>query len=444
MRISVEDRRELVERLTESVQPEEGWIPMFVYSDPAVYELELERLFPHTWLFLAHESEVPNPGSFVTRLMGEQSVIVGRGDDDVVRVFLNSCRHRGMKLACEDFGEVAMWRCPYHGFTYGSKGDFMGTLLGAPFERKAYPQGLDRKALSLVEARVGVYKGLIFATWDRELPDLEDYLGHVKWYLDLLFGRAEMEVVGVPQKWVVPSGWKLPSDNFTADAYHTATAHSFMARLNLTKGVDFGRDGYHVSPGNGHGLGVGIHFDEESYFPPELQEEYRSRLDDEQYKLLSRVKNLHGNVFPHMSILQPNFIDVAGRKISGLMLRVWQPIGPDKLEVWSWHLVEKNGPKWWKDAAKAAYVQTFGSSGMFDQDDTENWEAQTRNATSALARKEELMLHYGMGMEAKPLAEFPGPGNVYDSKFSEAAGRIYWRTWLNLIIDGEKTNGEKK
>jgi ferredoxin len=157
-----------------------------------------------------------------------------------------------MKLACEDFGEVGMWRCPYHGFTYASTGEFMGTLIGAP-----YPEGLDRDALHLIEARVDSYQGLLFATWARDTPSLGDFLGDVRWYLDIFAGRAEMEVVGVPQKWVVPSAGKLPSEHFAADAYHTATAHSFLARLGMVKGVDFGRDGYHVDPGNGHGLGTG-------------------------------------------------------------------------------------------------------------------------------------------------------------------------------------------
>jgi phenylpropionate dioxygenase-like ring-hydroxylating dioxygenase large terminal subunit len=421
-------------RLRNTVDPEAGRIPMFVYSDPAVYELELERLFPQTWLFVAHVSEVSESGSFVVRDMGEESVIVGRGEDGVARVFLNSCRHRGMRLACEDFGKTDMWRCPYHGFTYASSGEFIGTMIGAPYERAAYPGGLDRDALHLIEARVEVYAGLIFATWARDAAPLEDFLGDVKWYLDLVVGRAEMEVVGVPQKWVVPSGWKLPSENFTADAYHTATAHSFLARLNLVQGVDFGRDGYHVDPGHGHGLGVGVHTDDESYFPPELQEEYAANLDPEQLALLGRVKNLHGNVFPNLSFLIPNFIEIGGRRVSGMMLRMWQPAGPDRLQVWSWHLVEKNAPEWWKTLGKQMYVQTFGSSGMFDQDDTENWEAQTRNSNSALRRNEEIYLHYAMGIDAEPLTDFPGPGSVYDGKFSEAAGRTYYRTWLDHLL----------
>jgi phenylpropionate dioxygenase-like ring-hydroxylating dioxygenase large terminal subunit len=427
---------DIADRLRDTVEPERGRIPMFIYSDPDVYRLELERLFGRTWLFVAHESELPNDGDFVVREMGEQSVIVGRGDDSSVRVFLNSCRHRGMRLACEDFGNADMWRCPYHGFTYGSKGEFIGTLIGAPYERVAYPGGLDRDALHLIEARTGIYQGLIFATWGGDdAPSLDEYLGNVRWYLDLLFGRAEMEVVGVPQKWVLPSGWKLPAENFCADAYHTATAHSFLARLGMVDTVAFGRDGYHVDPGNGHGLGIGVHDDGESYYPAELSDEYAAHLSPEQVDLLARVKNLHGNVFPNMSFLQPNFIVVDGKRVSGIMLRMWQPAGPDRIQVYSWHLVEKNAPDWWKRLGKRMYIQTFGASGMFDQDDTENWEMQTRNANTSLIRPDEVMLHYEMGIGGEPLTDFPGPGEVYDGKFSEAAGRSFYRAWLDYLLE---------
>ena len=426
---------DVADRLRETVQPEVGQIPMFVYSDPDVYRLELERVFARSWLFVAHESELRAAGDFVVREMGEESVIVGRGDDETVRVFLNSCRHRGMRLACEDYGSVDMWRCPYHGFTYGSKGEFLGTFIGAPYERIAYPGGLDRDALHLIEARVDTYNGLIFATWDKDRESLDEFLGDVRWYLDLLFARTEMEVVGVPQKWVLPAGWKLPAENFCADAYHTATAHSFLAKLGMVDSVAFGRDGYHVDPGHGHGLGVGVHGDAESYYPPELQGEYAAHLSPEQLAMLSRVKNLHGNVFPNMSFLQPNFIVMDGRRVSGIMLRIWQPAGPGRVQVYSWHLVERNAPDWWKRLGRRMYVQTFGTSGMFDQDDTENWEAQTRNATASLVRRDEVMLHYQMGLDAEPLADFPGPGNVYDGKFSEAAGRTFYRTWLDYMLE---------
>ena len=439
-RYEVQGRRELEDRIRKTVLPEQGQIPMFIYTDPGVYELEIERIFGRSWLFVGHVSEIPRPGSFVTRTTGEESVIVGRGDDSVVRVFLNSCRHRGARLACEDFGEVNNWRCPYHGFTYGSKGDFLGTFMGAPFERAAYPEGLNRDALHLVEARCEIYRGLIFATWAKKGPSLEEFLGAAKWYLDLLVGRAEMEVVGHPERWVIPTNWRLPAENFASDAYHTATAHAFLQRLGMVKGADFGRDGYHVDLGGGHGLGVGVHFDSGSYFPAQLAEEYASNLDSGQLTTLARVKNLHGNVFPNFTFLIPNFIEVEGQRVSGAMLRMWQPAGPNKTQVWSWHFVEKNAPAWWKKLGKRMYTQTFSSSGMFDQDDTENWELQTRTSDAALYRDEELTLHYGMGLGAPTLSkdEFPGPGDVYDGKFSESAARTYYKVWRERILEGKQ------
>jgi hypothetical protein len=113
-------------------------------------------------------------------------------------------------------------------------------------------------------------------------------------------------------------------------------------------------------------------------------------------------------------------------------------MGPDRLQAWSWFLVEKSAPEWWKQLGRKMYTQTFSSSGMFDQDDTENWEAQTEVATAALTRDDEVMLDYTMGLDATPLTDFPGPGTVYDGKFSEAAARTFYRTWLDLIVEGDR------
>jgi phenylpropionate dioxygenase-like ring-hydroxylating dioxygenase large terminal subunit len=337
-----------------------------------------------------------------------------------------------MRITTEDYGNATMWRCPYHGYTYANYGTFMGT----PFERFAYPGGLDREALRLIEARTESYKGLVFANWDHEAEPLEEFLGDLRWYLDIFAGRAEMEISHVAQRWILPSAWKLPAENFASDAYHTATAHSFLAKLGMVSGVDFGRVGYHVCPGNGHGLGIGVHQDGFSYFPDELRDEYAGRLGGDQLALLDRIKNFHGNVFPNLSFLIPNFIEVDGKRVSGMMLRLWQPMGPDRLQVWSWHMVERNAPDWWKALGRRMYAQTFGMAGMFDQDDTENWEAQTRNSNTALAREDDVFLDYTMGLHQQPLEDFPGPGTVYDGKFSEAAARGFYRAWLDRMVNG--------
>ena len=417
------------EKLLASVQPEAAKIPAHIHTDPEVYRLEMKRVFGRVWLFVAHESEIPERGNWVVRDMGEQNVIVSRGEDGVIRTFLNSCRHRGMKLACEDRGTGKSWRCPYHGFTYNNSGNFVG----APYQREAYPEGIDREGLQLIEARCESYAGLVFATFNANAEPLDDFLGELRWYLDILVGRAEFEVVGVPQRWIVPTAWKLPAENFASDAYHTVTTHAFLAKLGLVKGVDFGKIGYHVVPAGGHGLGIGTQ-EEGPWYPAELRAEYESRLSLDQLALMDRIKNFHGNVFPNMSFLIPNVIEIAGKRVTGMTIRQWQPIAPDQIQALSWHLVEKNAPDWWKELGRKTYVQTFGSSGMFEQDDTENWELQTRNSLSSLSFDEPVLLDYRMGMGGVPMTDFAGPGEVYEGKYSEAAARGFYRRWLDLML----------
>jgi len=246
-------------------------------------------------------------------------------------------------------------------------------------------------------------------------------------------GRAEFEVVGVPQRWIVPTAWKLPAENFASDAYHTVTTHAFLAKLGLVQGVDFGRQGYHVVPAGGHGLGIGTQQDG-PWYPPELRAEYERNLSSAQLALMDQIKNFHGNVFPNLSFLIPNVIEIGGQRVTGMTIRLWQPIGPDKIQALSWHLVEKNAPDWWKALGRKVYVQTFGSSGMFEQDDTENWEMQTRGSLSSLSFDRPVILNYAMGMGREPLRDFPGPGVVYDGKYSEAAARGFYQHWLDLMV----------
>jgi phenylpropionate dioxygenase-like ring-hydroxylating dioxygenase large terminal subunit len=426
------EREQVLERLRATVHPEAGRIPAFIYTHPAVYALELERIFQRAWLFVAHESEIPERGDYVTRHMGEQPVIVSRGEDGLIRVMLNVCRHRAMRVVRADAGNSAHFRCPYHGFTYASTGQ----LTGVPFQKEAYGDGLDRSQIRLLQARAASYRGLIFATWDHDGESLDEYLGGMRWYLDLVAGRGPMEVLGPPQKWTVPSTWKLPAENFVSDAYHTAYTHASLAKLNLVASTGFGQAGYHVTAGHGHGLGIGIQH-ERSLYPPELHPAFERALTPEQVRILHQVKNLHGTVFPNLSFLIASPIPVDGHLVSGTTLRLWQPRGPNRVEILSWCLVERDAPDWWKAASRTAYVQTFGTSGIFEQDDTENWEAQTRSSDALQARADDLILNYEMGLGRQPLTDFPGPGVAYEGKFNEANARAFYRQWLDYLLADE-------
>jgi len=424
----VEERHVEEQWLAEHVKPEEGYIPAAIFSSPQIYQLELERVFARTWVFVAHEGEVPEPGDYVTRRIGEDPVIVVRGEDNQIRVFLNVCRHRGMRLCRADLGNTSHFRCPYHGFTY----DNGGHLVGVPFYKEAYGERLDKTQLSLLEPRCERYAGLVFATWAESGPSLEQYLGDMRWYLDLLLRRADMELVGPPQRWVVDTNWKLPADNFVSDAYHTATTHASIAAIGLAPSIGFGKDGYQIRTGNGHGLGLGI--GPGPVVPTEVLALYERHLKKEQVDVWRRMKNLHATVFPNFSLLMSSATGPEGRRVIHTTCRLWQPRGPDKLEIWSWLVVEKEADPRWKEMCRRAYILTFGTSGIFEQDDTENWSHITANARGEITRRA-VDFNYTMGAGIDDaVTDFAGPGHVLGSKFQEANSRAFYRRWLDLVL----------
>src|SRR5437763_5073659 len=117
-----------------------GQISREIFVNEAIYAEEQERIFARAWLFIGHESQIPNPGDYAAARMGEEAVILCRDRAGEVHVFLNSCRHPRMKVCRYDEGNTAVLTCPYHGWSYGTD----GRLVGVPFFREAYHSSLDR------------------------------------------------------------------------------------------------------------------------------------------------------------------------------------------------------------------------------------------------------------------------------------------------------------
>ena len=151
-----------------------GQISREIFVNDEIYREEQERVFARSWLFVGHESQIPNPGDFFVSAMGEESVILCRDRAGQIHVFLNSCRHRGMKVCRYDEGNTAVFTCPYHGWSYSTD----GRLVGVPYFREAYHSKLDRAQWGLVEvAQLCNYKGSVWATWDPAAPSFLEYLG---------------------------------------------------------------------------------------------------------------------------------------------------------------------------------------------------------------------------------------------------------------------------
>ena len=109
------------------------------WADEDVFLLEMDRIFKHCWQYLAHESEIPEPGDYVTRKMGRDKVIVTRSEDGEIRVFLNTCRHRGVPLCRADEGNASHYRCSYHGWTYANTGELRGVTYQPDVVGKGFP-----------------------------------------------------------------------------------------------------------------------------------------------------------------------------------------------------------------------------------------------------------------------------------------------------------------
>lgn len=412
-----------------------------------VHRAELERVFSRAWLFVGHESEIPEAGDYVTRRLGNEPVIVTRDREGGVSVLGNTCRHRGIRLCRADRGNSSHFRCPYHGWTYASTGE----LTGVTNVREVFGKQFDKSRFPLYRpAGVDTVHGLIFATWDPAAPPLREYLGDALWYLTSIFGAFDdgVEVVGAPVRTMMATNWKLESENLSGDGYHTPITHQSAFVLGMFAGPDDWERmgdvvakkfrGRVVDAGNGHAFRVHhlpVAADPPGFwgYPEELWPQIERNLDQGQVDVQARLSIIHGNVFPNLTVME-NFktsTEEAGSATRYMRLSVQYPTARNRTEMLWWNLVPRGLSPEWRQQSHRAYLRTNGPTGMLQVDDNENFAGFADSHSGELLLDEEVVLEAGRENELDTDAGWRGI--VYDADKTEQTMRAFWRRWSEYM-----------
>lgn len=229
-----------------------------LYTDPALFELEMERIFGRAWIYVGHESQVPNAGDYHQALIGRQEVVMTRARGGKVHVLYNRCPHKGAKLVALPDGKCGNFlRCPFHGWSFGLDGKLISVPAREGYEDTRFDMADPAFSVRRV-ARQENYRGFVFASLASDGPSLEEFLGGIKLSIDNLCDRApegEVEVAGGVFRVWQNSNWKIFFENLN-DTSHPMVTHE--SSVNAAREEHKAKNGdapmpfeLHIIEGNG-------------------------------------------------------------------------------------------------------------------------------------------------------------------------------------------------
>ncbi len=401
-----------------------------LYVDPEVFREENLKIFGANWVYVGHESEIPEPGDYKTTTMGTRPVILTHVPDGSFAVLFNRCSHRGTRLCRAPYGSAKNFLCPYHGWTFDLKGELKGVPMvsgyGSSFKLSDYNLG---KA-----AVVDSYRGLIFASLSSDVPPLETYLGNARPYLDRFIDRSRdgrLKLRNGQHRMLVKANWKTVWDNST-DGYHPETSHRSVLMMSERRygqgkslshfnGEPDDTDMYQVSLGNGHTFldqfpGMGSLWKRARPTPggdayeAQLIEEYGA---EEARRLLEEAPGpgMNLNIFPNLMTI-------------GNQLVVIEPLSPHSFAM-IWHATTLDGVPQEINAIRVRIAEDFPNLG--ESDDIENWE----QIQVGLSIPEAEWVDMSRGLETD--SPEPDAGLIWGKVTSDTGMRGYYREWKRLM-----------
>lgn len=378
-----------------------------MFTEPELFDLEMELIFEKQWIYACHESEIPNPNDFITLRAGRQPMIVTRDAGGQLNALVNACQHRGATLTRVCKGNQSTFTCPFHAWCYKSDGRLV--KVKAPGE---YPADFDKASRGLKKARIDSYRGFVFISLDASATDsLEDFLGDAKVFFDMMVAQSptgELEVLPGRSAYTFEGNWKLQNEN-GLDGYHVSTVHyNYVATVQHRQQVNV-ENGTASSTLDYSKLGAGDAQTDDGWFSfrnghsvlfsdmpnPAVRPGYASvmpRLVEEHGQaraewMMHRLRNL--NIYPSLF-----FMD----QISS-QLRIVRPIAWNRTEVISQCIGVKGESDQDRENRIRQFEDFFNVSGMGTPDDLVEFREQQRGFQGRLERWSDISRGHGKWVE---------------------------------------------
>lgn len=360
-----------------------------VFTDPTLFELEMKHLFEGGWVYLAHDSQIPQNNDYYSTWIGRTPVVITRDKTGELNAFINACAHRGATLCRRKHGNKGSFTCPFHGWTFSNTGKLLKVKDGKTGD---YPDAFNTNGSHDLTrlARFESYRGFLFGSLSADVSSLEDHLGATRTIIDQIVDQAPegLEVLRGSSSYIFDGNWKLQLEN-GADGYHVSSVHwNYAATTGHrndagTRAVD--PDGWSKSVGGVYAFENGHILLWTQLLNPEVRPIYAHREalaecvgEDRAAFIVGQTRNLA--LYPNVYLMDQ----------FSTQIRVVRPISVNQTEV----TIYAFGPKGESAQDRALrirqYEDFFNVSGMGTPDDLEEFRACQQAYEGACAQWNDL------------------------------------------------------
>lgn len=427
---------------------QENQIHRDIYLDKEIFDLEMKHLFNSAWIYVGHESQIPNTGDYISTFLGESPVLMIRNSQGEIHVLMNRCAHKGARIVSEASGNVGkMLRCPYHAWTYRLDGSLLSIPIKKEYEDTNFESCPAAQGLSAAGA-VEVYRGFVFARLNQEGIGFKDYFGDVLSALDSIADSSpegKLEVMGGSIRSRINCNWKMYLENVN-DTVHPISTHESASSsaekvsndfvdidpISLEQLLPFGSNYDFYSKmgvktlGNGHSV-LGTKFSIHTGY---------SKIDGYEEML----EKAHGkdranqvlNFTPQNVVFYPSLV----AKGSPQIIRVLRPISVNETLLEVWVFQPKGAPKDLLNRGLTYSRLVFSPMSVVAHDDIHIFESQQKNL---MASGNQWINLYRQFDEK----EVDKETSFFDNANNELVIRNQYKAWKNLMHQSFKEQGNE-